>query len=134
MSRPLGIKQKQVIDIERAQVSALVKGAKDAGCVALVQVGDEWKRLDEVYPPCLVYVIRCEQFVKIGKTTQKENRIASMQTANPFELVVLAIIDADDGNELERDLHKRFARYRHRGEWFKDTGWLANWIRRGCPI
>ncbi len=124
----------RAIDLERAQVSALVKGARAAGGIALVQIGNEWKRLEEVYPPCFVYVIRCEQFVKIGKTTRKESRLATMQTANPFELVTIAIIDADDGDELERDLHKRFARYRHRGEWFRDAGWLANWIRRGCPV
>lgn len=123
-----------ITDIGRAQISALLKGAKEAGGVALVQIGDEWKRLDEIYQPCFVYVIRCEQFVKIGKTTQKENRLATMQTANPFDLVTVAIIDADDGDGLEKALHKRFARYRHRGEWFRDAGWLARWIRRGCQI
>lgn len=124
----------RALDIDRAQVSALLKGAKEAGGVVEVLIGDEWKRLDEVYRPCFVYVIRCEQFVKIGKTTQKENRLATMQTANPFELVTVAIIDPDDGDELEKALHKRFARYRHRGEWFRNAGWLAKWIRRGCPI
>lgn len=121
-------------DLDRRQVSAILKGAKDAGHRALIQIGDEWKPLEEVCPPCFVYVIRCENFVKIGKTTRKESRIANMQTANPFELVTIAVIDADDGDELEKELHKRFARYRHRGEWFRDAGWLARWVRRGCPV
>lgn len=121
-------------DISQAQVSAIVKGAADAGHIALVQVGNEWKPILEVFPPCSVYVIRCEQFVKIGKTTQQANRLAALQTANPFDLVTVAIIQPDDGDELERELHKRFARYRHRGEWFRDAGWLSRWIQRGCPV
>ena len=31
-------------------------------------------------------------------------------------------------------LHKRFARLRTRGEWFRYAGSLAAWIREGCPL
>lgn len=127
MSRALGISQQQV--------SHICKAAEKEGFVALVQIGDEWKRLNEVSPPCFVYVLRCEGYVKIGKTTKQADRLAALRTANPFDLELIASLDSVDGGDiLERDLHKRFAKYRHKGEWFRIAGWLEKWIDRGCPI
>ncbi len=124
MTKPLALPERQI--------TALIRGAAKVGHIAEVKVGDVWRPLQAVYPPVIVYIIRCEQFIKIGKSTKAAGRLANLQTANPFPLETIAILDTGDGSQLERDLHKRFAQYRHRGEWFKCAGRLATWIRRGC--
>lgn len=65
-----------------------------------------------------VYFINCKQFTKIGFTAQTaEKRFRDLEGANPFPLVLWATIPGM--MSLERRLHKKFARWRHRGEWFK---------------
>jgi excisionase family DNA binding protein len=84
--------------------------------------------------PCDVYVVRCQNFVKIGKATNVESRIKSLQAANPLELEVLKVLTEGNGHQLELELHKRFAAQRHRLEWFRIEGELAAWIEQGCPL
>lgn len=84
--------------------------------------------------PCSVYVVRSSGFVKIGKASDVERRIASLRGSNPMEVTVLAILTEGDGHKLERDLHRRFATCRHRHEWFREEGDLAAWIEAGCPL
>lgn len=84
--------------------------------------------------PCDVYVIKSGTHVKIGKASDVVKRISSLQTANPSEIEVIAILTEGDGHKLERELHKRFARHRFRGEWFNFNGDLAEWVAQGCPL
>ncbi|MDH6489698.1 GIY-YIG nuclease family protein [Streptomyces sp. SAI-127] len=65
-----------------------------------------------------VYVIGSPQFrpVKIGKGNPAE-RLAELQTGNPFPLVILWTGPGELA--LEQALHARFAAYRVRGEWFE---------------
>lgn len=79
-----------------------------------------------------VYVIRCNEFVKIGKAADTTKRIATLQASNPYPLEVVAIITHGNGHPLERELHSRFAEFRHRGEWFRFEGDLEAWISSGC--
>jgi excisionase family DNA binding protein len=83
--------------------------------------------------PVSVYVVRCESFIKIGKAMDTDFRLSYLQAANPFDLEVIAILKGD-GNKLERELHKRFAAHRHRGEWFRLSPELHKWISAGCPV
>jgi len=54
--------------------------------------------------------------VKIGYTQYKDQRIKTLQTACPYELILFKCID---GNEKEEHmLHERFKLYRKKGEWF----------------
>lgn len=56
--------------------------------------------------------------IKIGYTaTSVEKRVASLQTAHPEELRVLAIIVG--GRDVEAGFHERFALFRKAGEWFE---------------
>jgi excisionase family DNA binding protein len=83
---------------------------------------------------CDVYMIRCCDFVKIGKAERVEERFACLQAMNPYELELLHVLKADNGHRLESRLHKRFAAHRHKGEWFRFEGELAKWIKEGCPL
>lgn len=57
---------------------------------------------------------------KIGRAVDVEKRFRSLRTGCPEELSVYGVMPAVDPVALERALHKRFARYRVRGEWFFD--------------
>jgi hypothetical protein len=75
-----------------------------------------------------VYVIGFGPYVKIGITTNLDTRLAQLQV--PEALVTYALLEGWRSVELE--LHQRFAKYRLRGEWFKNEGDLSEWISGGC--
>lgn len=88
---------------------------------------------------CIVYLIRCKNtsYYKIGHTGDLEARMGDLQVANPHELEVIGIIDADDKEEglsIEKRLHLAFRKYRLHGEWFdfknRDIVWLKRNICR----
>ena len=58
--------------------------------------------------------------IKIGVTNNFEKRLATFQTASPWELEVKAIRLDPNAYQMERWLHEHFAPYRMRrdGEWF----------------
>lgn len=58
-------------------------------------------------------------FVKIGLTKRLENRMTSLQTANPRAITLIGALPG--GRALEKELHRRFDRWRVRGEWFIAT-------------
>lgn len=73
-----------------------------------------------------VYLIRSDNFIKIGYSESPLSRVSGMQTGNPYELQLIAVIPGDTG--LESYLHERFADMRVRGEWFKETGLLEVFV------
>ena len=73
-----------------------------------------------------IYFIRCGGFIKIGKADDPESRLTKMRTDNPLDLELLHAVPGDF--DLERQLHKRFAAYHHRREWFRYEGELAAWL------
>lgn len=65
--------------------------------------------------------------IKIGYTGQlPESRLKSLQTSNPNELVLLHYVRGSKENEAE--LHAHFARDRIRGEWFRPSAELIDYI------
>jgi hypothetical protein len=78
-----------------------------------------------------VYVIRSGPYVKIGRATDFQRRLAGLRTQSPYDIEVVATLSQPDYVELI--LHARFAMHRHRGEWFREEGELADWIKAGCP-
>lgn len=71
-----------------------------------------------------VYVINCKgtDFYKIGMSKKRPlSRVSSMQTGCPFELDMIHMGVCDHYSLLEKELHKRYAKHKVRGEWFKLT-------------
>lgn len=66
----------------------------------------------------MIYVIACSKTnsCKIGYSSSPENRLAQLQTGNPFVLEL--VTTAEGGIEEERRLHSLFKKYRLSGEWF----------------
>lgn len=65
-------------------------------------------------PEVFTYIVRCGQFVKIGRTKNPETRLLTMQTNNPVKLELAWCWPED----IEKALHDYFAKHRVRGEWF----------------
>lgn len=70
------------------------------------------------------YIVRhpITGMIKIGRTSDVQGRIKSLQTGAGAILTTLAIIPAD----VEQELHKRFAALRRHGEWFEDADGLIS--------
>ena len=60
------------------------------------------------------YLLECEGFLKIGVANDVYQRVRHIQTGNPFEVKVLAVVDAN----IELHMHDKFSHLRSRGEWF----------------
>lgn len=57
-----------------------------------------------------------DHFVKIGQANTVRTRLKELQTGNPFELKLIAAFKGHGAWESE--LHRAFAAYHVRGEWF----------------
>lgn len=60
------------------------------------------------------FVMADDKKIKIGKSTDVEARIRSLQTSSPNKLRLVGMISGD----FETSFHKRFADIRTNGEWF----------------
>lgn len=63
-------------------------------------------------------------YVKIGFAGDEVLRVKGMQTSNPRDLLVLALLDGTeerDGKEIERELHALHIECNHSNEWFEAT-------------
>lgn len=65
------------------------------------------------------------EYVKIGRTKNMFHRFRGLQSASPFTLEIIREIDG--GAHIETALHKAFASYRIRGEWFTFCDEMLTW-------
>lgn len=85
---------------------------------------------NELFVPGGVYVIGFSDFVKIGWSFSIARRIEEIQIGVPEKLTVYRCLEGTI--QHERALHRRFSKYRLRGEWFRLDGDLAEWIKNSC--
>ena len=67
----------------------------------------------------IIYFIRCNEYYKIGYTSNFERRLAQYRTHNPFDLIVIATKNTKSCGHYEDDIFKRYSSALHHGEWFK---------------
>ena len=78
-----------------------------------------------------VYIVGFAGYVKIGFTSDRlEYRLSGIQTGCPEKIEVVREIPGNCA--MEAALHRRFAKLRTYGEWFRREGDLAAWIESGC--
>jgi hypothetical protein len=68
-----------------------------------------------------LYLIQCNEFVKIGISYDVEERLSALQTGNPYPLAILDSFEFADAGYIEGILHRKFADARVQGEWFRLT-------------
>ena len=69
--------------------------------------------------------------VKIGTSTQPEQRLKTLQATIPLDLVPLRVVPVADGYHAEHMLHVKFAPLRVRGEWFRAEAELLEYALHG---
>jgi hypothetical protein len=83
--------------------------------------------------PGFVYLAKCQNYYKIGKSKNPEQRIAEIQTCSPFAIRLIHILPAKNMDRLESNLHKKFDHLRIKGEWFElddqDVGYIKGLSR-----
>lgn len=77
-----------------------------------------------------VYFVRVKgtEKVKIGYSVSINKRMSGLATGHPDELELIATVSG--GNDAESRLHRRFAQYRIRGEWYRLEGKLAEYVKK----
>ncbi|WP_181154232.1 GIY-YIG nuclease family protein [Nostoc sp. 'Peltigera membranacea cyanobiont' N6] len=71
--------------------------------------------------------------IKIGRATDVEKRLQSLQTSSPVPLKILKTIPIDSikkAQEVETYLHTKFRHLKMSGEWFRADPELRNYITR----
>jgi len=74
----------------------------------------------------MIYFIEDDGLVKIGFSKNPNKRFVALKTSNPHELIIRLVIDGtvDD----ERNFHKLFKEFHHRGEWYYFSDVIKNFI------
>lgn len=79
------------------------------------------------FRPCIVYVVKAGDFIKIGVTHDMKTRLRTLQAGCPLKIEVIHTIHGAS-RELEADLHRQFAASHHWFEWFKLTPEIETFI------
>lgn len=66
----------------------------------------------------ILYIVKCQQFYKIGSTRDINSRMQQLATGNPFDITIEKLYSFKNSEIVERSLHQKFEKQRHRGEWF----------------
>jgi hypothetical protein len=76
----------------------------------------------------LVYFIRINDLIKIGKSLRFEQRLTS------FSYPGIKVLATEPGYSIrEANLHRQFSSYRHSGEWFRAAQPLLDYIATLTP-
>lgn len=79
------------------------------------------------------YLMRADQFVKIGYTQDLAKRLEQIQTGNPHPVEIIAsfVHQTETGARMmESTFHHKFRRHHIRGEWFRVRPVLKYFAKR----
>lgn len=79
-------------------------------------------------PSGYVYFLRSGPYVKIGKTTNLDERIKTLRIQLPFEVELVHAVECRDHHEVESSFHEMFKDHRVNGEWFEMPNERFNYI------
>ncbi len=68
--------------------------------------------------PGFVYVMRCNEFYKIGISKNPTKRLEQISPLMPYKIELIHTIATENMKELESFLHEQLAHCRVNGEWF----------------
>ena len=78
----------------------------------------------------MIYFIRCNEFVKIGRGAMPEERMNTLQTGNPYKIELLGAFDGLDAEE--RRIHDAFVQFHHHGEWYYLSETIKIFVAKHC--
>lgn len=63
-----------------------------------------------------LYLIQCGEYIKIGRADNVKLRLSQLKAANPYPVKLLKVVKG--AGHLEHELHEKYKKYHHTGEWF----------------
>ena len=119
-----------------SQAGHLAKFARQRGFMPSGIAGGRNRRAKPRFEPSdVVYLVERQGFVKIGYTSNLNNRLAALpketirvEGMTPGPVQLLTVIPGD--RSLERQMHRRFADLRAGGEWFRLEGSLLVFLEQ----
>jgi hypothetical protein len=96
---------------------------------AISRLEAEIKKIDRRRVFLYFFEMEGQSRIKIGIADDWHARLLNLQSASPFRLRRLLVLNFFVG--FERPMHRRFAASHVRGEWFRDTPEIRNFIA-GC--
>lgn len=75
-----------------------------------------------------LYVLQCQNFVKIGVSKTPNRRIKQLQTGNPYKIYLLLNLKVEDAYQAENFFHKKFKNQNSMGEWFEVNSEIKQWV------
>ena len=80
----------------------------------------------------MIYFLGAGRFVKIGFTDNLKLRMSEIQVGCPYKMKLLAYCEG--GFDEEYRFQDMAAYYRYRGEWFRLSGQLRDWLVKGRDL
>lgn len=65
-----------------------------------------------------LYLLRCNEFYKIGIASNMNSRLNSLQCGNPYNIEIITAKRIKDAREIEQALHEKLFEFKHKREWF----------------
>lgn len=91
---------------------------------------DRLKKLNSLWGS--IYIIRCQNHIKIGRAFNVKSRLYSMKVGNPFDIELIFSIKVPDDKAIEKELHNKFENKHHKGEWFNLTDEDVEQVKEIC--
>ena len=66
-----------------------------------------------------IYVVKCNEFYKIGYSSNVVSRLNSLQNGNPYPLQLILVRKLPEAKYFESVLHEVYKDFRIRREWFQ---------------
>ena len=87
----------------------------------------------ETTVPSFVYLMRCEQYHKIGYSNDPRKRQMSMQVGCPFDICIVSMFETLTPIWDESYLHELLQPHKYKGEWFRLPPEMRNDLRWFAP-
>ncbi|MBN1202642.1 MAG: GIY-YIG nuclease family protein [Anaerolineae bacterium] len=93
-----------------------------AACNYIDEQGKANQEIDQHSGRGKVYLLKSQSYYKIGMTRGSvEERVRSLKTGNPSKIEIVHVIETNQPERVEAELHQQYAVKRVKGEWFKLT-------------
>lgn len=77
--------------------------------------------------PGYVYIVRCNEFYKVGIAHEIKARLSSLQIGNPYKVELMYAFRCNYPRQIEQAIHEMLEDNHIRGEWFElDTDALMD--------
>jgi hypothetical protein len=75
-----------------------------------------------------IYIIQTGDFIKIGKSIDPNRRLNEISPNSPYDCEILEVYPSYFMSRAEKALHRKFAKFREKNEWFQLSTEIQTWM------